>query len=240
MPVSVPDGARTALVAFPQAGAGPATFLRWRGALGEDTGLWAVCLPGRDHRLAVPPVAELAPLVQGVAAAIGDLRVARLVLLGQCSGAMLAYEVAHHLVAAGRPESLAALVVIGQTSPDGPPGPEVPARGAALEDIVDYLRREGATPPEVLAHHDYLRLLAPAIRADLRLIAEYRHDDGRPPLPVPVAALAGGDDPHTPPEQVAGWWRLTSSAFSLHVVPGVRSVAVGAAAVRSAIGQLLP
>src|SRR4051794_37521958 len=81
VPVCVPDGARTALVAFPQAGAGPAAFVRWRGALGEDTGLWAVCLPGRDHRLAVPPVAELAPLVQGAAAAIGDLRAARLVLL---------------------------------------------------------------------------------------------------------------------------------------------------------------
>ena len=62
-------------------------------------------------------------------------------------------------------------------------------------------------------------MLLPALRADLELVLHHRHhaDD---PLPVPITALGGEDDPDIAREQLAGWLRHTARDFALRMLPG--------------------
>lgn len=153
------DTSCTVFVCFHGAGSSPACFKRLSSYLpGTDALIYGVCLPGRMNHLA-PPASNGAMTIKHCSEAIftslvksglavrkgqGSRRGAqkgrrrrRLVLIGHCLGALLAFEVGRLLQANGCAACLSALVVASACSPEAlsrtnqlrrPPDPRQPSR----------------------------------------------------------------------------------------------------------------
>ena len=91
-------------------------------------------------------------------------------------------------------------------------GSDDPARLAAT------LTRQGLVP-DALTSPESLRLLLPALRADLELVLHHPHHPDAP-LPLPITALGGVDDPSVTREQLAAWARHSARDFALRLLPG--------------------
>lgn len=210
-----PD-ARVRVVVLPHAG-GTATFFRhWGTALPESAELTAVQYPGREDRIGEDPPGDAVAIVDGVIEALeaeraaGDAR--PLVLFGHSLGATLAYEVARRL-----PTAPIRLVVSARTAPTAS------SRGTRHRgtdgELVAHIRDLGGTDTRVLDEPEMRELILPPYRADLRAAETYTHAPA-PPLPCPVEALAGADDPAAGPSDVERWAEVAPAGFRLTVLPG--------------------
>jgi medium-chain acyl-[acyl-carrier-protein] hydrolase len=94
-----------------------------------------------------------------------------------------------------------------------PPPP--PTRDALIEE----LRRLQGIPSELLDDPALLRAILPALEADTALYRAYIYTD-EPPLPCPIRAYGGADDPNVRREHLAGWGEQTTASFATRVFPG--------------------
>jgi pyochelin biosynthetic protein PchC len=210
---SGPESGRFELLCVPHAAGGAGRFHPWAAAVGDQAALSAVRLPGRESRVAEPPLRSVDDVIAAIAPAL-DERTEPLALFGLCSGAVIAYELAHHVVREGR-RPLLHFFCAGQVAPALLAADPQPIDDEA---VVQTLRRFGGVSEELLADEDYLDVAGPAIVADLEVLATFRHGE-RPALPCPITALVGTDD-DLPEAAVRSWATETSAAFSLTRVPG--------------------
>jgi surfactin synthase thioesterase subunit len=224
------DAAGMRLYAVPQAGGGSATSTALARALGSDLPAHGVRLPFRESRLADPLPDDLHTLADALARALtehagedepqpsdelgggpgGGRRTPattagtrRFILLGHCSGALLAYETAVRL--AGHPG------VSAQVAPERfRPHPTAAMSPATFRA---YAEEHALVPPEVLATEPLWELLEPTLRADLRLYEAYQPSDHV--LDVPLLALHGRLDGRLGPEDAGAWRARTRGPFRL-------------------------
>jgi pyochelin biosynthetic protein PchC len=209
------DDRGTKLVCFPHAGGWTSAYHTWPLGLPSHTGVLAVRYPGREDRLGEPFSSGLEVLADDIADALEDLTRRRLVLFGHSMGATVAHEVALRLQKRGCPP--AALIVSGRR----PPHLLDDQRRffGTDEEIIAGIVRYDASRAAVFAEPGLREMLLPALRADYRLVDDYRGGH-RPPLDCPVYGYTGADDPEVAPEQMRGWADLTHDAFRLRVLPG--------------------
>ncbi|MFT3803346.1 MAG: alpha/beta fold hydrolase [Burkholderiaceae bacterium] len=212
------------LLCLAHAGAGPSAFRHWPDAAPPGLTIGALSLPGREARFAEPSARELAPLLDDLASqAATQLRPAKTgptepyALLGHSMGALLAFELAGRLQAAGAPGPRRLFVSAFRA-------PHLNDRYAPLHALPDRLlmaelRRLQGTPPEVLAQPELMRTLLPSLRADLSLVEDYRYRP-RPPLDCPVSCLAGVTDERVTRLELGAWRRHTAAEFRLRLFPG--------------------
>ncbi|NUR63037.1 MAG: thioesterase [Catenulispora sp.] len=203
------------LFCFPHAGGGAGFFRPWRLALQPDVEVCAVVLPGREGRLRETPYVRMTHLLGPLTEALADHIDRPYAILGHSTGAAVGFEAARRLsVLASAPRCL---VVSGRRAP-GPPE-AVPRYLLPDEQFLDQVAALGGTPPELLARPDLLDLFLPSLRADFELNETYAQLPGDP-LPCPVVAMAGEDDPEVSAEQMVAWRRFGTGPFALHVFPG--------------------
>lgn len=216
-PAARPDAA-VRLFCFAHAGAGASVFRLWPQGLPSEVEVCAIQLPGRETRLHEPPMRELPAIVEALVAALRSELDRPFALFGHSMGAVLACELARALETGAGP-SPSHLIVSGRR------GPQVPDRDPPLHGLHDAAfvaelnRRYGGIPAEVMQHEELLRLLLPALRADLQAIETHRPPP-RPPLAVPISALGGSDDPRATHDDLEAWRRETSGAFRTRVFAG--------------------
>jgi len=87
------------------------------------------------------------------------------------------------------------------------------------EAFIEALAQYNGTPPELLAHKELMSLVAPAIRADFFMAANYEYSTG-PRLSIPVTVLAGRDDHDLNLDKIASWQLETSGPCDLHWFDG--------------------
>lgn len=215
IPLSDPGRARAHVYAFPQAGGGATAFAALADELGPDIAVWALNLPGRQARFAENPRTDLEPLLDDLAVAIPGHSPG--LLFGYCSGALVAFLVARRMSSAGRTPP-AELIVASYPAPDR----AEPARTThelPVEEFWAEILSYGGVPEGVATQPDFREIFEPALRADYALLAAYGYADA-PPLPVPVTAVSGADDPVLLPDDVDRWRAHTTAEFGAVTVPG--------------------
>jgi medium-chain acyl-[acyl-carrier-protein] hydrolase len=201
---------RLRLICLGYAGAGAALFQPWCEWIARDYELCAVRLPGREGRLAEPPLETLPELVGPLADEIAALPPLPFALLGICSGAVVMFETARELRRRGASTPVA-LIVAGQVGPSCRA-----ARGvheAAGLDVWERVRLFGGSDPAVLASPELMQLVEPALAADFAAVDAYVYS-AEAPLECPLTAFTAAGD-GIDPEEVGAWERETAARFRL-------------------------
>ena len=211
------DGA-VRLFCLPHAGSGAAAFYRWRRMIDPAIAICPVLLPGREARISEPCLRSTAAAVGALMEASADLTDRPYAIFGHSMGALLAWCWAVALEQAGRPAPRC-LIVSGRVAP------QVAGAQPALhlldeEEFTAGLEAQyGGQTSALLSDPELRALFLPMLRADLALVASYRHQPS-PRLTCPILAVAGVDDPSVSEAGLQAWGELTSSTFELERLPG--------------------
>lgn len=209
------------LLCFPHAGGGASSFFAWARELApHPVEVATLRLPGRESRVRETPFEDLHTLIAHIDDALDAGRDPRPeVWFGHSSGARIAFELARHRRTRGG--SLPAQLIVS-----GAPAPDVIRSTPTLHRIADdeeFLRAVaqayGGVPATVLAHPELRALVAPALRADLKMHERYVYTE-RAPLPMPITAFGGTADPSVSEDWLRGWSRHTAHTFHWRMFEG--------------------
>lgn len=216
-PFGTADDARVRLLCVPHAGAGASTFLPWREQLAPEIGVCPVQLPGRETRLNDRPYRRLRDLIPELLTASLPLADRPLALFGHSMGALIVFELARSMRAAGMPLPTQ-LYVSGRTAPQIRDAHTAMFKLSDAELLAE-LRVLGGTPRAVLDDPAVMAKFLPFLRGDLELNENYAFAD-EPPMPVPVTVFGGEADPRALPEELVAWSFITAGRFEVRMLPG--------------------
>jgi medium-chain acyl-[acyl-carrier-protein] hydrolase len=208
--------ARIRLFCFPFAGGGAGAFEKLRRCLSSEVAVVAIELAGRGRLIRSAPVEDLIEIARAASDAIEPHTDASYALLGSSMGAVLAFEVARELRRRGAPVP-ERLVVASAAAPQLA-GRAPPIHLLSDGDLLDKLREYQGAPEQVLGNQELMRLLLPAVRADLKAHRSYVYLP-EPPLGCPIAAVGGMEDRLVGVDELRAWERQTATRFRLELLP---------------------
>jgi acyl transferase domain-containing protein/NADPH:quinone reductase-like Zn-dependent oxidoreductase/surfactin synthase thioesterase subunit len=220
------DTATMRVFALPFVGGGASVFTPWPNHLPDTVEVMGIQYPGREDRIDEVPIDSMPAFVAELADAMLPYLDRSFAIYGHSMGGLLAYELAKYLEQHFS-EVPVKLVVAGWPAP---PLVEGYVRNLKhIRDGFDMDRESDARVLEVL--RDNLLFMAPvdddasveplmpSVRADLRMLGDYRFENGVA-LRAPITVLHGAEDPLFEVDQLQAWERLTNGRFSLMTVPG--------------------
>jgi surfactin synthase thioesterase subunit/glycosyltransferase involved in cell wall biosynthesis len=203
---------------FPHAGGGAAAAPNFTL---QGASVCPVRLPGRESRMAEAPFESMGPLVEALAAAIEPYLDRPFAFFGHSMGAGVSFELARLLRRRGLPLP-GMLIASAARAPQlrrGRVGTTGGVRDRTTEELLDDLRRLGGSPAQVLDNPELMRALLPALEADTRLYRRYAYTEDEP-LPFPIRAYGGVDDPQVHQEHLEAWSHQSTAGFALRLFPG--------------------
>jgi surfactin synthase thioesterase subunit len=198
------------LFCIPQAGAGANTFAGLAKAAPRNLDVVAICLPGRERRLMEPALRRMEEVVAWIAREIEVEPATPFSILGQCSGAYAAVEVAAYLEA-NRNLNAHCVFVVSQA----PPG----SRAAGMltaESYWEELVMSGEFPAELIQSAEFMEIFRESSDADIELINSYIEAGRFASINTRIVALYGLKDGSDISSLQAGWQKLTSQRFGEH------------------------
>ncbi|MFJ6047683.1 thioesterase II family protein [Streptomyces sp. NPDC092307] len=226
--------ARYTLVCFPHAGGSASYYFDLSAALDPDIEMLVVQYPGRENRLFEEPAGSVAALADGVYEALRTRLPRRPAFFGHSMGGLIAFEVARRLEAAG---GTAPHLLVASASPapsvrtdmltagaDGQAGAgarhgEAEAEPEPDDAVLARIMGLGGTSDGVRQDPELMRLVLPAIRGDLRALAEYRVDAGAV-VGCPVTVFVADGDHDVPLAEAGAWGAHTTADADVHVFEG--------------------
>jgi len=205
------------LICFPHAGVGASLCNGWSESLPDSVELMAVQLPGRENRLQEPPLRDFEPLKLALRQILPNYIDLPMGLFGYSFGGTIAFEIAREM-----------------TDHDAPPchlfvgaiaAPQLERAVSSISELPDEAfiaeiqANFGGIPPQVAEEPELLKMVLPAMRADMHIIETYRYQPGRP-LPCPITALGGSDDPVATMADLSRWSELTTGRFRHRIYTG--------------------
>ena len=164
-----------------------------------------------------PVELRLSPLVSSLRDAVRRELRPPFAVFGHSMGALLAFELARALRAAGDTEP-ALLVVSGYRAPHLPDVDE-PVHTLDDRGLRARLGEMAGTPAEVLQDDALCELILPIVRADFEVCETYVYVP-EAPLDIPIVVYRGEDD-HRVSERTARLWREhTTSSCTVRTFPG--------------------
>jgi surfactin synthase thioesterase subunit len=206
------------LFCFPWSGATASVYRELASTLPDEIETVAVQLPGRSSRRDEAPLDELAPLArQAVKAIDTELheRPGRFALFGHSLGALLAYEVARLLVAAGQYPDL----VVMSASRAPVQAPRIVLHKLGDAELLAALGQMGGTSSDRLRDQEFLGYFLPLVRTDLTAYETFQPAMGAI-LSCPVSVWAGREDWYAHPEDVNRWRELVGLAYRSRLFDG--------------------
>ncbi|WP_353945254.1 thioesterase domain-containing protein [Streptomyces sp. HUAS MG91] len=215
-----PEDAAWRVLLVPHAGAGAASGTAFAAHTPADWAVATARLPGRESRVR-EPVGGLAELTADVVATARALPgSAPLLVVGVCSGAVLALEAVRALQRTGD-VPVAGFVAVSQWAVTEKPDPQRRRLRDTddPEQILEILKEFGGVPASLAANEEMLALLLPSLVADLRAVEEYSSGP-EPLLGCPLLAVFGDADPLCPEERTEDWELFSDRARTVWVPGG--------------------
>lgn len=200
--------ARVKLFCFPFAGGGATAYHGLAQMLPAEIETLPIVLPGRERRMAEPPLRRMPALVAALFAGLESELAPPFAFFGHSLGALVAYALAVRLAEAARPGPVR-LFAAGCRAPHLP-DPDPPVHFLPEAEFRAELVRLGGTPPEILAHAELMELFLPVLRADFELNETYRAEP-LVPLDCPLTLIGGESDSKARPSDVEAWREATRS-----------------------------
>jgi medium-chain acyl-[acyl-carrier-protein] hydrolase len=210
--------ARLRLFCFVFAGGSASAFRLWHRVLPDWVDVCAVQYPGRETRWGELPESDAGRLSAGIAAGLGaSLGEIPFAFFGHSLGALIAFEVARLLRAAGEPEPRR-MFLSGRRAPQFKPHPPVfhPLNDQEFAETMGTLN---GTPREVLDSPELMGALMPILRADFTLDELYVHQPGEP-LWQDFSIYGGRDDAKVPEDHLRSWAGYTRGESRFRLFPG--------------------
>jgi surfactin synthase thioesterase subunit len=209
---SAPSDDRAAIVCIPWAGAGAAPFRSWGEALEDDAVIYGARLPGREIRLAEPHKRTVSAIVDELSSDVGRLPHERIALFGHCSGALIAFELAHALRSTRTCDPTHLLVAS-----------QLPPRMVAATDARDLEIEERMIRRDLVetfaADPELLDLMLASVAADMHAVATYRYEAAER-LSLPITVFVGSEDEYMRVADAAGWRDETAGPVTFREVAG--------------------
>ncbi|MCZ7412955.1 thioesterase II family protein [Streptomyces sp. WMMC897] len=211
-----PPTGDVSLLCLPHAGGGASSFTRWLGLFPPGITPVRAQLPGREDAASRPPPHTVSEAVAALLSETARLTGTPVALYGHSMGALIGFELARALTAAGTPP--VHLFVSGRRAPHRT------ASRAAIhhlpdEEFIHALDTMGGASGAATQSAAFRRYALRLIKADLRLCEEHTHRPG-PPLTCPVTVFYGTEDPVVDLGEVEAWQSQTTGPFALRTFSG--------------------
>ncbi len=203
------------LYIFPHAGGSAQYYVPFAKAFSSDVKRIAVQYPGRRGTHDVASFTSISDLADGVLQMLSPLDQSggKIALFGHSMGALVAFEVARRLDAAGSPVS--ALFVSACAAPGRIGYDHIQESDRGLLSAVSEMT--GANP-EFLENEEFAAKILPTLRG-LKAIANYDCPPGAT-VSCPIFAFLGDDDEVATYQKVLPWSQRTTSEFTTRVFSG--------------------
>jgi surfactin synthase thioesterase subunit/glycosyltransferase involved in cell wall biosynthesis len=195
---------------FPHAGAGQSAKPLFTNS-SANASICPVVYPGRESRLAEAPFERMQPLINALAQAIEPYltQSRHFAFFGHSMGAIVAFELARELRRRSLP--LPFLLIASAARAPQFRRNHVPPPEPSDEQLL----RQAEVPDHPSVRHAIL----PALRADTTLYRHYSYAEDAP-LPFPIRAYGGAEDPTITREHLEAWRQQTVASFALRLFPG--------------------
>lgn len=164
---------------------------------------------------------DLPELIKQLVAAVKPFMQTPCVFFGHSMGAIIAYELCVALNKGH--EKLPELLILSACS-----APQLKPQQKALHCLPSKafwqeVAAINGTESEILNNSELLALLEPSLRADFKIVYDWRQRsmENRPPsLPIPMELFGGRDDISVDLEQINGWKNYTQHSADTHLFDG--------------------
>jgi surfactin synthase thioesterase subunit len=204
------------LFCFPYAGASAAVYSRWKRRLPAWIELVAVEPPGHGRRMKEPLQTTLPGLLAAVVAQVQPQPGQPYALFGHSLGALLAFELAVHLLRQQLPDPLLVFAT-GTHAPSRRDAERFTRLQTDAELKAELVRLQG-TPACVLEDAELMALTLPILRADFQIAGSYVCPPGRR-IRAPLHVVGGTED-STTPETLHAWSEHTLGELQVSLLPG--------------------
>ena len=209
---------RARLFCIPHAGGGAGAYRLWPRDLPADIEVVAVQLPGREARLAEPPLRRIDAIVEGLVPALLPHLDLPFSIFGHSMGAVVAAETVAALSAQAQPMPQHLFLSARRAAhmPDRYPSL---SRLSDAEFAHELNRRYGGIAQEVLEQPQIMELFLPTVRADIAALEAYQA-----PAPVrigcPLSIFGGNGDSHVSRAELEAWGDGATRDRELFMFPG--------------------
>jgi medium-chain acyl-[acyl-carrier-protein] hydrolase len=198
------------LFCFPFAGGGAAAYQGWQRHAPPWLQVCPVELPGRGWLSNAALSETIDELAYQIASSLHKYTNSPYAVFGHSMGAILAYEVARNLEAAGQRQLV-------KFFPSGLGAPFLPRKRPPISHLPDsefleHVRELNGTVSEVFENDELLTVLIPILRADFAMCERYQFRTF-PRLRCPITAFSGDRDEGTCNADMLGWSQLTTESF---------------------------
>ena len=204
------------LFGFPFAGAGATMFRNWSHYLPQEVEIWPVQLPGRENRIAEPPLTRLSELVPLLVDLLLPHLTKTFAFFGHSMGALISFETARELRRRGAAQP-SALLLSGKYAPQRVR--EELRYSLSDDEFLAELRALNRSRTPLDLELELMRFMLPTIRADFSVCDTYLYVE-EPPLSCPLVVWGGLHDPEASPADIAAWRMHTTGPFSVRMFEG--------------------
>ncbi len=207
---------RLRLFCLPYAGGGASIYRLWQQSMPEDIQVCKIQLPGRENRINEQAIDSMEVMIKTLTKQLLAYLDKPFVFFGHSMGAMISYELARYL-ANYTPFAPYHIFVSACRTPDTLNTQTT--YHLSGDEFVESLRQRGGTNEVLLNNKEYMQMVEPTLRADLKLIEQWHHNNINK-LDCPITVLGGVNDTLVSPALLKQWNRYTNNVFELKLFDG--------------------
>ncbi|MBS2531513.1 thioesterase [Catenulispora sp. NF23] len=229
------------VICIAHAGAGASAFNSWRGQPVAGASIWAARLPGRESRIIEEPLTTIEAMADSLYDPVCALQAESILVVGHCSGALIAYELTCRLAETYDAEHNLGLVVSSQHFPATADSDALEFAGLPLPQFKKELSGMEGVSESYLADESIAELVVASMRADFQAAGNYVFPSGRTRQKFAITAFGSDEDDAIAPGRLAEWQHATSGRFDVRTFPGGHFyIYEQGSAVCRALPELLP